>query len=71
MLDGAADADGVLVTRPEPGAAETARRTFEAGEAAETLPGIEAALPATVVVVLASPGTVVLVALPASVVSVG
>ena len=28
-------------------AAETARRAFEEGEAAETLPGIEAALPAT------------------------
>jgi tyrosyl-tRNA synthetase len=35
-------------------AAETARRAFEAGEAAETLPGIEAALPATVVDLLAA-----------------
>ena len=35
-------------------AAETARRAFEAGEAADTLPGIEAALPATVVDLLAA-----------------
>ncbi len=35
-------------------ASETARRAFEAGEAAETLPGIEAALPATVVDLLAA-----------------
>jgi tyrosyl-tRNA synthetase len=35
-------------------AAETARRAFEAGEAAETLPGIEASLPATVVDLLAA-----------------
>ncbi|GAA0577739.1 tyrosine--tRNA ligase [Craurococcus roseus] len=35
-------------------AAETARRAFEMGEAAETLPGIEAALPATVVDLLAA-----------------
>jgi tyrosyl-tRNA synthetase len=36
------------------GAAETARRAFEEGQAAETLPGIEAALPATVVDLLAA-----------------
>jgi tyrosyl-tRNA synthetase len=35
-------------------AAETARRAFEAGEAAETLPAIDAALPATVVDLLAA-----------------
>ena len=35
-------------------AAETARRAFEEGEAAETLPGIEAALPASVVDLLAA-----------------
>jgi tyrosyl-tRNA synthetase len=35
-------------------AAETARRAFEEGQAAETLPGIEAALPATVVDLLAA-----------------
>lgn len=35
-------------------AAETARRAFERGEAAETLPGIEAALPATVADLLAA-----------------
>jgi tyrosyl-tRNA synthetase len=34
--------------------AETARRAFEEGEAAETLPGIEAALPASVVDLLAA-----------------
>ena len=35
-------------------AAETARRAFEAGETADTLPGIETALPATVVDLLAA-----------------